>query len=235
MNPKRLLLGAVVVAVYVVTASVAAHRMPVRPIFDGLAPPAQYNWVSPPPGTNGNLKPTDASQKLPLKRGGTDEISVATTDGQATLILPQGAFAPHGKDTGILVKITPNDPAGYGKPPSRLAYDGNAYNMTATYEPGGGPAELTLDATILLSYATNANKVLHGDGSGWTAITTTDVPASLQVFARTKQLGVFVPAGPAVSNSLRWWTLGIASGIAALLGTGFGIRERRRLGRTKGR
>jgi hypothetical protein len=72
---------------------------------------------------------------------------------------------------------------------------------------------------------------MHRSDGGWQSLTTTDVAASLQVFARTKQLGVFAPAGPATSQSLRWWTLGIASGIAALLGLGFGLRERRRLSR----
>jgi hypothetical protein len=205
--------------------------VPVRPLFDGLAPPATYQWVSPPPDfRGGNTPPSSASQKLALKRAGTDEVSVATADGQATLILSQGAFLPViPKDTDVKVDITPKDPAKYGSPPPGLAYAGNAYAISATYEPSNKPAELTVSSTILMSYATTANKIFHRGNGTWTTIPTTDVPASLQVFARTKQLGLFVPAGHAVSSSLRWWTLGIASGIATLLGLGFGIRERRRL------
>jgi hypothetical protein len=223
--------GAIAIAAYAAAAAFTAGRLPVRPLFDGLAPPAAYNWVSPPPGQQNQASPTGASEKLPLKPAGTDEISVATSDGQATLILPAGAFARHGKDADVRVDIAPLDPARYGSPPQRLAYQGNAYSIKATYEPGNTTAELALGATMLLTYPTNATKILRRSGSAWSQLATTDVAASLQVFARTKQLGVFVPAGPATSNALRWWTLGIASGIAALLGLTFGLRERRRLHR----
>jgi len=231
MSRRALAFGAAAVVVYLAAAAFTAGRLPVRPLFDGLAPPAPYQWVSPPPDARANNSPPQsASQKLALKRAGTDEVSVATADGQATLILPQGAFLPVvARDRDVKVDITPMNPAKYGSAPSRLAYGGNAYAISATYEPSNKPADLALDATILMSYGPTSNKILRRDHSSWTTVPTTDVPASLQVFAKTRLLGVFVPAGPSVSNSLRWWTLGIASGIAALLGLGFGIRERRRL------
>ena len=233
MSRRVLIGGLAAIAIYVVAASFTARHMPVRPLFDGLAPPPTYQWVSPPPDLRANNSPpSSASQRLDLKHAGTDEVSVATSDGQATLILPQGAFIPvSAQDKDVKVDITPLNAAKYGPPPSRLAYAGNAYAMSAIYEPSNKPADLALDATILMSYATTAKTIARRENSSWTMISTTDVPASLQVFARTKQLGVFVPAGAAVANSLRWWTLGIASGVAGLLGLGFGLRERRRLHR----
>jgi len=233
MSRRVVVWGAIAAAVYLAAAAFTAGRFPLRPIFDGLAPPPNYNWVSPPPGYTNTQPPTGASQKLPITRSGTEETSVATTDGEATLILSAGAFPVHGKDKDVQVDIKPLDAGKFGKPPQRLAYAGNAYEVSAKYEPSGADPALALDATVLLAYGTNAGstKILHRSGSSWTQVTATDVPASLQVFARTKQLGVFVAAGPAQSNSLRYWTLGIASGIAALLGTGFGLRERRRIGR----
>jgi hypothetical protein len=224
--------GIVVVVAYLTAALWTTGHLPVRPVFDGLAPPQPYRWVSPPPDVaNGNQAPAPITQKLGLKRDGTDEISVATPDGQATLILPQHAFLQTSNDRDVRIDITPRDPMKYGNPPSRLAYSGNAYDMRATYEPSGNPASPALSVTILLSYPTNASTLVLRTDGGWRKLAATDVAASLQLFAKTKDLGVFVAAGPAIANSLRWWTLGIASSIAALLGLGFGLRERRRLGR----
>jgi len=230
MSRRALLIGAALVAAYVAAALVLPGARPVRPIFDGLAPPAPYKWVSPPPDiASGNSPPASAGESLPLKSGGTDETSVATADGQATLILPQGAFTASVSNTSVRIDITPKDPARYGSPPSRLSYSGNAYEMRATYEPSGTSATPALNVTVLLSYPITATQIVLRSGSGWTTVPTTSVAASLQVFAKTKSVGVFAAVGPGTSNSLRWWTLGIASGIAAVLGLAFGLRERRRL------
>jgi hypothetical protein len=231
MGSRRRLVvwGVIVVSAYGAAAVWTHGRLPVRPIFDGFAPPAAYKYVSPPPGVSNAGTPSGASQALPLKPGGTDETSVATADGQATLILPQGSFGAHPPDKAVHVAITPKNPASYGSPPSRLAYEGNAYDVSASYQPSGARALPALTTTVLLSYPVNATKIMLRASGGWTATASTDVPASLQMFAKTKTLGVFVVVGTASSNSLQWWTLGIASGLAALLGLAFGLRERRRL------
>lgn len=232
MTRRALVWGAVVAVVYIAAALLAQHGMPLRPLFDGLAPPAPYRWVKPPSELrDGNQQPLGAKQDLALTRDGNEEASIATLDSQATLIVPRGAFVS-AKDKSVHVEVTPKDPTPFGKPPSRLSYSGNAYDITATFRPSGTPASPSDTVTILLSYPIHATKILQRTGNAWTALPTTSVPAALQVFAKTKALGAVVAAGPAVSGSLRWWTLGIASGIAALLGTAFGIRERRRLART---
>ena len=235
MTRRTVAWGAVVVAVYAAVALLLPSALPLRPVFDGLAPQLPYKWVSPPPDfVTGNVPPAGATQKLGLPHNGTAEVSVATPDGQATLILPEGAFPPNKLDKDVRIDVTPRNAARYGPPPSGLAYAGNAYDIRATYEPSGKRADPVLDATVLLGYATTATQIVLRTGSTWTTISTTDVPASLQVFAKTKKLGVIVPVGHRTSTSLRWWTLGIASGIAALLGGAFGLRERRRIGRTGG-
>jgi hypothetical protein len=233
MNRRTAGWGGVALVVYVATALLSAQRFPVRPLFDGLAPPSPYHWVSPPPDSVGqNTPPTGASQRLGLKPGGTDEASVATLDGQTTLILPQGAFADRRGDKDVSVDITPENPAKYGSPPSGLGYAGNAYTIRARYDPSSANASPALNITVLLQYPTLATTILQKTSNGpWSKLPTTDVAASLQVFAKTKSLGTFAAAGHQAANALRWWTLGIASGIAALLGTTFGLRERRRLRR----
>jgi hypothetical protein len=227
--------GGVAAACYLAAAALTARVLPVRPLFDGLAPPAPYQWVNPPPDfRGGNHPPQSTTQTLPLSASGTTEVSVATPDGQATLILPDAAFTRRSPaDTGVRVQVTPKDPSGFGPPPAGLTYAGNAYEIGAAYEPSGDAAEPALDTTVLMTYATTATEIAQRRGAAWTALATTDVAASLQVFAKTRTLGVFVPVGHGTTpqNSLRWWTLGIASGLAALLGLGFGLRERRRLAR----
>jgi len=232
MSRRALVWGALLAAVYAAAAWWTSGVMPVRPIFDGLAPPAPYRWVSPPPELSaGNQRPQGIAQSVTLKPGGTDETSVATPDGQATLILPQGSFAAAPGATGVRVEVTPQNPARYGPSPSGLGFAGNAYNISAHLEPSGASAMLAGNVTVLLTYPITATQIATRNGSMWTSIGGTDVPASLQIFAKTRMLGVFVALGHGTrASALRWWTLGVASGVAALLGLVFGLRERRRLG-----
>ena len=233
MSRRALGWGALVVGVYLATAAATSRTLPIRPLFDGLAPPVPYRWVNPPADLKAdNQKPEAAEQDLALKPEGNEEASVATLDAQATLIVPQGVFVSTTGDKSVHIEVTPRDPAQYGPPPPRLQYSGNAYELHATFQPSGAQAIPSREITVLLSHPVHATKIFLRDADRWTELATTTVPAALQVFAKTRLIGPVVAAGPATSSALRWWTLGVASGIAAVLGVAFGIRERRRLART---
>jgi hypothetical protein len=81
----------------------------------------------------------------------------------------------------------------------------------------------------LLQYPVHATVILRRDGDVWTTLKSTTVPASLQVFADTQKLGVFVAAGPKPTtkpNLLPYISVG-----AILLAAGAGLIARRRQSR----
>src|SRR5581483_9001657 len=100
--------GALVIALYALAALLT--HVPVRPLFDGAGPPLPYNWVNPPSGFSNNKKPKPFSQDVDIGKKGSVGANVATNDGQAVLILPEGSFAKHAEDKSIRFRFVPLDP-----------------------------------------------------------------------------------------------------------------------------
>lgn len=228
---RRIVVGAAVIAAYVLAA--LASPLPVRPIFDGLAPPQPYQWVDPPPEfARDNTTPKAITETIELDRKkGSVEASVSTSEGQATLISPHLAFAPEAGQRTVRVTITPLDPTRLGPPPPGLRFDGNAYRMRAVYRPDTSPAKPRIDVTVLLRYPVHATLVAQRTGNAWRTLESKVLAPSLQVYASTPSLGTFVAVGPVSRDWIRWALVGGVSGIAAVLGLALGIRERRRLAR----
>jgi hypothetical protein len=111
-------------------------------------------------------------------------------------------------------------------------YQGNAYTFDAKYQPSGQPAPLVKPASVLLQYPVHATVILRRDGDVWTTLKITPVPVSLQVFADTLKLGVFVAAGPKPTTKPN--LLPYISGGAILLAAGAGLIARRRQSRRQG-
>jgi hypothetical protein len=228
---RRYLVGLVIAVGYVIVAA-AGQRIgapPVRTLFDGIAPPTPYNWVSPPPElASGNKKPKPFTRTLGLGHGtgGSQAASIATSDGQATLIVQDGTFARAGAKK-VRIHIAPLDPAKIGKPPSGSTYAGNAYLFEARYLPGNTEAPPRKKVTILLRYPSTGNALARRDGSTWRKLRSNTLPATLQLFADSTKLGTFVALHPGRNAKLLWLVAGIASAIAAALGLFLGFRDRR--------
>jgi hypothetical protein len=228
---SRLAWGVVVVAAYIAAVGMSASGgWPARLLFDGVGPPNPYRWVSPPPErAASNQPPMLAQRTAKLTSKGSFGMSVVTGDGQASLVAPEGAFPVEPGQRSVLITITPSDPASLGDPLPGLLYQGNAYTFDAKYQPSGTPAPLVKPVSILLQYPVHATAILRRDGDRWTALKSTAVPASLQVFADTQRLGVFVAAGPKPTtkpNLLPYISIG-----AILLAAGAGLIARRRQSR----
>jgi hypothetical protein len=209
---RRFAIGLLVALGYVIVASLHFGAPPVRTLFDGVAPPSPYNWVSPPPElATGNKRPKPFTRTLKLGRDGSPAASIATPDGQATLIVQDGTFARSGAKR-VRVRITPLDPATLGGPPSGSAYAGNAYRFKANYLPSKAEAPPRKKATILLRYPSTGNALARRDGSSWTKLKSNTLPATLH---------------PGRNARLLWLIAGIASAIAAALGVFLGLRDRR--------
>lgn len=245
--------GAAATLLYIVAAwaSFRGGLAPVRPLYDGTAPPAPYRWVDPP----ANLA-TGNQQALP--GDGTVEIAapnpatVATQDGQAVVTIPAGAFEPRPGESRVRVRIEPLAPSGLGPPPGGLHYDGNAYRVGATYQKSGAPATLRAEscarageqrpqmcATLVMRYAFGATALFRREGGAWEKVEGgSPVPASLQVFATSPRLGTFVAAGPPVAGSGGGaWSVYVAAAAAAgaLLAVGILSARARRAVRRAGR
>jgi hypothetical protein len=200
---RRLAVGLVVTLAYAAVA-LWAWGPPVRPLFDGIGPAQPYRWVNPPAAfAPTNQPPGNATHTVLLTAVGSDAASISTSpDAQAAIILKEGTFPPRKGETAVVVKIDPLDPATIGPPPAGMRYDGNAYRFIAAYKKSGIEPPLTQPATVVLTFPLVATKLLRRDGNVWTDLTASPVATSLQIFANTTKLGVFVAVGPPLNTKL---------------------------------
>ena len=232
----RLAWGAAAAASYLLAAWLfnGVGGAPVRLLFDGPHPVQPYNYVDPPSAdlARTNLPPQPGEFAFSLLSPGVIEGgSVTTGDGQATLTIPGSAFPVPPGQKGVVVRLTPIDPVTLGPPPEGLDFDGNAYTVEAEYRPSGDAATLERDVTAVLRYPVRAEVLLQWDGSRWNRLKSTTVPATLQVFADTGELGTLVAARSPLPSGPGFNYLVIlpfaAIGLAALAGLRARLRQRK--------
>jgi hypothetical protein len=254
MRARQIVSGAALAAVYVAVTLASQHAglLPIRPLYEGGAPPPDYRWVNPPSElAAGNKKPLGGSGDIllvdPRTPGKSAIGNVTTDDGQAVLIIPAGGIAQKAGETKAHFTITPLDPDKIGAPPPKMSYDGNAYEVKAEYAnshtpiviPASScPTTLTQETachTIVLRYVYVATDLYRRDGDAWTPTKATVAGAALQAYANTPKLGVFVAmdSGAARRKASRGGNL-IAFGIglaAILVGTAAASWRARRKGK----
>ena len=222
--------GLLAVAAYVAGSFLSA-RMGAQPapMLDGLSPPPPYRWVEPPPDlAAGNQEPSGGSFKVDLTRKGSTAGAFSTPDSQATVIVSEGSVPAAEGEERVRIELTPLDPATLGPPPSGLEFAGNAYRVTATYEPGEEDvAEVTAgaDQRVVLVYPAAASEPGHqevtilssGDGESWTRLDTNDATVQQQAQATFKQFGYFVVARPPEATGLSTSAVGVIVLAAILL------------------
>jgi len=225
---RALAWGLVAVGLYLLAGTYVWSRVPARLLYEGEAPPAPYRWVRPPAAlASTNERPSPGAGEIGLSPTGSASASILTDDAQAGIIFPHDSVAPRPGATSARVTITPVDPQTIAPPPAGLVFDGNGYRVEATYSTGG-PLVLRRPVTPVLRYPRHATALLRSAGGGWTALDAKRVPAALQIFAASDQLGVFVAAGPAPAASVPWLAYGtaaVAVGVAG--GVAIGLRRRR--------
>jgi hypothetical protein len=195
---RRVAAGVAAIGVYLVVAWLLhlSGATPFRPLMDGLGPAPNYRWVTPPPDLgHPNEQPAAGGSLLPLSDIGSQGGSITTADGQASVIVAEGAFPAAEGQTGVEVQIVPLDPVTVGPAPSGYVFEGNAYTFTANYQPSGDEAEPEGGTMqVFLRYPAIGDTVMRWDGSRWEPHPTQVVPASSQVWIDTTQLGTFVAA-----------------------------------------
>lgn len=201
-GPRRagpLGVGLAVAGAYVLVALITPRwtGRPLVPLFDGFAPPAPYAWVNPPAEfAKDNRKPSDATQDVALDPGGTVAANASTADGQAIAGVDAGSAPPHFPDTTVRLHITPLDPGTLGPLPAGLRPEGNAYQVTLTYEPSGqAVTTLAKPGTIALTAAASATNLLFSaDGKAWQNVQAQPFGGSNGLFAQLTGPGYFVTA-----------------------------------------
>lgn len=216
--------AAAVVATYlaavVATVGLTGHR--ILPLFEGVGPPASYQWVNPPPAfAASNVKPRPATTDLSVNAP-TPQFA-STADGQCLINLPPNAVPPHGADGTVRATIAPIDPARLPPLGSGEAADGNACQVGLNYQPSGAPlARLSKAGNVVITAPHTPNAVFHSvDGRTWTRL-------PIQPFGDPTQVGViftvggwYVAAMPArgsgapVSPASHWGSGLVAAGVVA--------------------
>lgn len=217
--------GTALIGVYLGAVLLTSRALPVRIIYDGQAPPTQYNWVTPPPYlASTNARPSSGAATVPV---GLQPSSVTTEDGQAIVIFPEGVIAFRTGEVSANVTITPLDPTTVAPAPQGRRFDGNAYRIEARYAGSRQPIELRGAATVILRFPIVATTLLRLADAQWIAVPAEKVLSTLQIFAPTDKLDVFVAASPATAGPgglplITWWayttvTAALVLAIAAFL------------------
>lgn len=227
MMLRRLAIGLGIAVVYAAVVLAGIGPVPVRPLYDGLAPPQPYRYANPPDEFKDSNEPPGSAQKeVELTDLGSAASSIATDDGQAVLVLKDGSVASKPGETKLVVRISPLDPERIGPSPAGLTYDGNAYRYSIIYAGDGTEAALSSPVTVVLRFPAFATGLFRRDRNRWVNMGATPVPASLQVFADATSLGVFVAAGPH-TKSRRGLVIALAAGGAGIIGIAAAFLARR--------
>ncbi|MEO8476408.1 MAG: hypothetical protein ABI572_05070 [Actinomycetota bacterium] len=250
MSPSRRALvgGLALVAVWAALAAWSGHLSPLArlPLLDGLGPAAPYRWVSPPPDlAAGNQPPSSGEFTLELDEAGVRGQVLITSDNQVTVIVADRAIAPLAGETSVRLSVDPIDPAALASPDGGLVTFGNAYAVTASYQPSGTEVRRldgSIDLILLYPVTPNVHAATHtmlrsATGSAWKKLETTDSSAQQQAQTRIPGLGTFVVAGrpapspiaPAEGDGATNTTaivLLVLAGCGLLVGIGFLLRGR---------
>jgi hypothetical protein len=228
---KSLVWGAAAVAVYFAASLVlASSGHLVRPLFDGLAPPVPYRFVSPPPGLESqNESPQSGTGIIDLVGGGSVATSVSTGDGQMQIVIPKDTFPARPGEQAVLVRISPLAPPDPTKVPGGLVITGNAYLVTAMYRASRSPATPRTQVTAVLRYPAVAKEMVRRDDGRWARLSSQISAASLQLFAGSDRLGVFAAAGRR-QHKKKWipYAAAAVGVVAGVIGYLQGVRSARR-------
>jgi len=155
---------------------------------------------------------------LDLDPSGKSPGSVATGDGQCTVIFNDGSVAAGAAGAVLTVTITPLDPAALGPPPPGRRFDGNACRFRAAYGRDGTLTRLVRPVTVVLRYASYGTEIVQAGGTAqrtWAPTPTTRYAGHLHLLVvNTAVLGVFAPVAPADApyrQETPWTTYAVAA------------------------
>jgi hypothetical protein len=181
-----------------------------------VRPPLQFKFS--------NTVPTPVSQSFNLTAAESPPVQTGSGDGQLVLSLPAGAIPVPAHQRVVLLTVTPLDPARLGTLPVALYSDGNAYRVTASYQPGGAPigsAAHPIDM-VIETPVPSAALLTSLDGRSWTRLADHHIPSQAAVSATFTRFGYVLAAAnvPVVTKPVSGGTsvvIVVVLGLAALV------------------
>jgi hypothetical protein len=180
-------------AVVIGTLGVRGHH--VRPLYEGFAPPAPYEWVNPPRQfRSGNVVPKTSTRSVAVTAGRSEPAGLSSDDAQLIVNLPAGALSVPPGTTTVVATMTPLDPATLGLLPDGLHADGNAYRVAFTAEPSHAPiGAVPQPGNIFLTLPVSGTALLVSpDGQSWQSLAVQHVPGQIALAATFVQPGIYV-------------------------------------------
>ena len=177
-----------------VAIAYAAAAWSVAPgFYDGIAPPAPYRWVSPPPQfRSSNKAPLSGHATVKVNGGRVDPGSVFTQDGQAAISFSAGAFVTPAGGAPVTIDIQPQATF---PDPGETHIATNVYCITSTSPIGPGK-----EALVTLQYSAGlpapGDVYAFQDGGAWQKIGNTGSAAPYYIAARTSTVGCFAGGYP---------------------------------------
>jgi len=197
-RPNWLLALAVALAVlfFLSVAAAAAGRLVAPAILahGEEVPLPAYRWVHPPADAATADKPAEGIAKT-ISLAASDPQSVATADGQCTVIFKERSVAPKTGESAVQVRIVPMDPALVGKAPQGKRFDSNAYRIEATYARSGASIVLGGPVNVFMRAATGGTDIVLRAGAAWKVVQSTSYPLSVMTID-TRSLGAFAVLAP---------------------------------------
>lgn len=198
---SSVVVAAVVVALYLVTALLTARisGRPVLPLFEGVGPPPDYQWVAPPAAfATGNVQPKVGTVDFPLGPDGNDAGGAADSAGQFVVTLATGAVPPRAGEQNVQVRVEPIDPASLPPLPGGLHPDGNAYRLVAEYSTSKTTLDrFAADVSAVIGLPLAPSKLfVTSDAKQWREVPTAPAAQSTTLGARFRDTGVFLVATP---------------------------------------
>jgi hypothetical protein len=196
-----------------------------RGLYDGIVPLPPYQWVHPPRElARDNTPPQPGRATLDLDAAGKSPGSVATGDGQCTVIFNDGSVAAGPAGDALTVSITPLDPASIAPPPPRFRFDGNACRFQAVYGKSRAVAVYGRTVTVVLRYASYGTQIVRAGTAGqpvWEPIRTARYAGHLHLLvADVATLGTFAAVAPANAPYVQrtpWAGYAVAAAVAIFI------------------
>jgi hypothetical protein len=194
LGTRRVAWGVTAALIYIGVVA-AVWPVPMRLLYDGLAPLPPYRWVHPPADrARDNQLPQPGTGTITFGPSGSRPAEVTTDDDQALVTFPGAVIAPRVGESTIKVTITPLDPATVAPAPDGQRFDGNAYRIEAIYVASALPVVLAGPVTVVLRYPVHATLILRFTDPRWKGLPTNRFDGSQQVLANSDALGIFVAA-----------------------------------------
>lgn len=243
MSRRTAVAGVLITIVYVavVAITVAMRTGHVRPLYDGFAPPSQYQWVDPPSFfAAGNTEPTGASTMVALGTTGSAAAGFGSPDGQFVIDLPRDAIRPRAGEDHVVLTITPLSSSRFAPLPGGLRANGNVYRVAMHYAKSGARVDqLAKPGTVLVEIPEVGTDLFRAQRHrAWYRVPSTALGSrQLSVSATFAQTGDYV-SGTALpelvassTRSRNWWLIGAGTALAAALLFAGGVLLARRQAR----